>query len=68
MTTTTDPSPLPNVPINKTLYANTFESPLGTQPLLGPAPAKQPNAPCHQQSVPDLNGPSGQVGSASPHP
>ena len=65
---TTDPSPLPNIPINKTLYANTFENPLGTQPLLGPAPAKQPNAPCHQQLVPDLNGPSGQVGPASPHP
>lgn len=65
---TTDPNPLPNIPTNKTLYANNFESPIGTQPLMGPVPPKQPNSPCSQQPVPDLNGFSGQVGPASPHP
>jgi ABC-type transporter Mla subunit MlaD len=64
----TDPSPLPNIPTNKTLYAATAQNPIGTQPLFGPAPAKQPKVACSTQPVPDLNGPAGQVGPADPHP
>jgi phospholipid/cholesterol/gamma-HCH transport system substrate-binding protein len=65
---TTDPNPIPNIPTNRTLYAANFQNPIGTQPLLGPAPAKNPNAACSSQPVPDLNGPAGQVGPADPHP
>jgi phospholipid/cholesterol/gamma-HCH transport system substrate-binding protein len=65
---TTDPNPVPNIPTNHTLYAATAEDPIGTQPLFGPAPQKQPNVPCATQPVPDLNGPAGQVGPADPHP
>jgi phospholipid/cholesterol/gamma-HCH transport system substrate-binding protein len=49
-------------------YANTIEAPLGTQPLLGGRPPFKPNVRCHTQPVPDLNGPLGQVGPASPSP
>jgi hypothetical protein len=64
---TTDPAPLPNQPNNRVLYANTFEPPIGTQPLHGPQPPKKPKIKCQDQGVPDLNGPSGQVGPPSPH-
>jgi phospholipid/cholesterol/gamma-HCH transport system substrate-binding protein len=64
----TDPNPLPNIATNKTLYAATAEDPIGTQPILGPAPAKQPKLACQTQPVPDLNGSLGQVGAADPHP
>ena len=64
----TDPNPLPNIPTNQTLYAATAQDPIGTQPLFGPAPAKQPKVACSTQPVPDLNGPAGQVGPADPHP
>jgi phospholipid/cholesterol/gamma-HCH transport system substrate-binding protein len=64
---TTDPNPLPAIPTNRTLYANTFAPPIGTQPILGPVPPKRPKEACSRQAVPDLNGPFGQVGPPSPH-
>jgi len=65
---TTDPNPIPNIATNRTLYAATAENPIGTQPLFGPAPSKQPKVACSTQPVPDLNGSAGQVGPADPHP
>jgi len=49
-------------------YANTIEAPLGTQPQLGGRPPFKPDVRCHTQPVPDVNGPLGQVGPASPSP
>jgi phospholipid/cholesterol/gamma-HCH transport system substrate-binding protein len=49
-------------------YANTVEAPLGTQPQLGGRPPFKPDVRCHTQPVPDVNGPLGQVGPASPSP
>jgi phospholipid/cholesterol/gamma-HCH transport system substrate-binding protein len=49
-------------------YANTVEAPLGTQPQPGGRPPFKPDVRCHTQPVPDLNGPLGQVGPASPSP
>ncbi|HEX5929779.1 MAG TPA: MlaD family protein [Solirubrobacterales bacterium] len=49
-------------------YANTIEAPLGTQPMLGGRPPFKPDVRCHTQAVPDVNGPLGQVGPASPSP
>jgi ABC-type transporter Mla subunit MlaD len=49
-------------------YSNTIEAPLGTQPQLGGQPPFKPDVRCHTNPVPDLNGPLGQVGPASPSP
>ncbi len=38
----------------------------GTQPVLGPKPAINHKVACESQAVPDLNGPAGQPGPASP--
>jgi hypothetical protein len=59
---------IPNVtqPDN-VLYGNTIEAPTGTQPL---KPSKKPpvktNAACHNQEIPDINGPQGGIGPANP--
>jgi ABC-type transporter Mla subunit MlaD len=40
--------------------------PIGTQPQLAGKPPLKPNVRCYTNPVPDVNGPLGQVGSASP--
>jgi hypothetical protein len=62
-----DPNPVPAIPTNQVLFSNNFEDPIGTQPIFGPAPPKKPKVACSTQSVPDLNGPQGQIGPPSPH-
>jgi len=47
-------------------YAHTIENPLGTQPQLGGKPPSKPEVRCYTNSPPDVNGPLGQVGPASP--
>jgi len=47
-------------------YAHTIEDPLGTQPQLGGKPPLKPEVRCYTNSPPDVNGPLGQVGPASP--
>jgi phospholipid/cholesterol/gamma-HCH transport system substrate-binding protein len=47
-------------------YAHTIENPLGTQPQLGGKPPLKPDVRCYTNSPPDVNGPLGQVGPASP--
>jgi phospholipid/cholesterol/gamma-HCH transport system substrate-binding protein len=47
-------------------YAHVLEQPLGTQPQLGTKPPLKPEVRCATQPVPDVNGPLGQVGPASP--
>ena len=47
-------------------YAHTIEDPLGTQPRLGGQPPFKPDVRCYTNSPPDVNGPLGQVGPASP--
>jgi hypothetical protein len=47
-------------------YAHTIEDPLGTQPQLGGKPPLKPLVRCYTNSPPDVNGPLGQVGPASP--
>lgn len=64
LTRTTDPKA--TQPTDRFLWANTFEAPIGTQPLLTPKPAYKPKAKCHQQGVPNLNGPAAGPGASSP--
>jgi ABC-type transporter Mla subunit MlaD len=47
-------------------YAHTIEEPKGTQPQLGGQPPLKPDVRCYTNPVPDVNGPLGQVGPASP--
>jgi hypothetical protein len=47
-------------------YAHTIEDPLGTQPQIAGAPPFKPEVRCYTNPVPDVNGPLGQVGPASP--
>jgi phospholipid/cholesterol/gamma-HCH transport system substrate-binding protein len=47
-------------------YAHTIEDPLGTQPRLAKRPPLKPDVRCYTNPVPDVNGPLGQVGPASP--
>ncbi|HET7120923.1 MAG TPA: MlaD family protein [Solirubrobacterales bacterium] len=47
-------------------YAHTIEEPLGTQPRLSKKPPLKPEVRCYTNPVPDVNGPQGQVGPASP--
>ena len=47
-------------------YAHTIEDPLGTQPQLSKRPPLKPDVRCYTNPVPDVNGPQGQVGPASP--
>jgi ABC-type transporter Mla subunit MlaD len=47
-------------------YAHTIEDPLGTQPQLSGVPPFKPEVRCYTNPVPDVNGPQGQVGPASP--
>jgi len=47
-------------------YGHTIAEPIGNQPQLGGLPPFEPNVRCYTNSVPDLNGKLGQVGSATP--
>jgi phospholipid/cholesterol/gamma-HCH transport system substrate-binding protein len=47
-------------------YAHTIEDPLGTQPRLAKRPPLKPDVRCYTNPVPDVNGPLGQGGPASP--
>ena len=51
---------------DKINYAHTIEDPLGTQPQPGKKPPLKPEVRCYTNPVPDVNGPLGQVGPASP--
>jgi phospholipid/cholesterol/gamma-HCH transport system substrate-binding protein len=51
---------------DQTNYAHTIEEPQGTQPRLGGKPPLKPDVRCYTNPVPDVNGPLGQVGPASP--
>ncbi len=45
------------------LFGNALAVPLGTRPAYtGQRPPYKPDAPCYQQTPPDLNGPAAQVG------
>ncbi|HEU5063869.1 MAG TPA: MlaD family protein [Solirubrobacterales bacterium] len=63
-----EPNPFANPATlsDKINYAHTIEDPLGTQPQLGGQPPFRPNVRCYTNPVPDVNGPLGQVGPASP--
>jgi phospholipid/cholesterol/gamma-HCH transport system substrate-binding protein len=63
-----EPNPLGNKATlsDKVNYAHTIEEPQGTQPRLGGKPPLKPEVRCYTNPVPDVNGPLGQVGPASP--
>lgn len=48
--------------VDKDLWVNTVEPPIGLQPQLGGRPPQKPDVRCFQNPVPDLDGPLGQVG------
>lgn len=48
--------------VDKDVWVNSVVPPHGIQPQLGGRPPKRPNVRCHQNPVPALNGPLGQVG------
>jgi hypothetical protein len=50
----------------KVNYSHTIEDPLGTQPQIAGVPPFKPEVRCYTNPVPDVNGPLGQVGPASP--
>jgi virulence factor Mce-like protein len=59
-------NPLGNLTTDRQSFANTAAPPLGTQPQLSGRPPKEPEVRCDSNPVPDINGPQGQVGPASP--
>jgi phospholipid/cholesterol/gamma-HCH transport system substrate-binding protein len=61
-----EPNPQGNQLSDKINYAHVAQEPLGTQPQLGGQPELKPEVRCDTQPVPDVNGPLGQVGPASP--
>lgn len=61
-----NPKGNPGTRSDKINYAHTIEDPLGTQPQLGGKPKLKPEVRCDTNPVPDVNGPLGQVGPASP--
>jgi phospholipid/cholesterol/gamma-HCH transport system substrate-binding protein len=60
------PNPHGFLSVDKIDFAHTIAPPLGTQPQLGGRPPKKPSVRCDTNPVPDVNGPLGQVGPASP--
>ena len=61
-----EPNPKGNLSTDKIQYAHTIANPLGNQPQLGGRPPFKPNVRCYTNPVPDVNGPLGQVGAATP--
>jgi phospholipid/cholesterol/gamma-HCH transport system substrate-binding protein len=49
-----------------TLFGHAASPPIGNQPVLGPRPEFRTDRPCHQNPIPDLNGPAAAPGSPSP--
>jgi phospholipid/cholesterol/gamma-HCH transport system substrate-binding protein len=47
-------------------YAHVTTEPLGNQPQIGKKPPLKPDVRCYTNPVPDVNGPLGQVGTATP--
>jgi phospholipid/cholesterol/gamma-HCH transport system substrate-binding protein len=63
-----EPNPFGNkaTQSDKINYAHTIEDPVGTQPQLAKRPPLKPEVRCYTNPAPDVNGPLGQVGPASP--
>ncbi|HEY2715952.1 MAG TPA: MlaD family protein [Solirubrobacterales bacterium] len=61
-----NPQGNPHTLSDSIIYAHTATDPLGTQPQLGKRPPLKPNVRCDTNPVPDVNGPLGQPGPASP--
>ena len=59
-------NPLGNLTVDQQNFAHMAAPPLGTQPQLAARPPKKPDVRCDSNPVPDINGPLGQVGPASP--
>jgi phospholipid/cholesterol/gamma-HCH transport system substrate-binding protein len=55
-----------NLRSEKSHFAHTVATPLGTQPQVGKKPPFKPNVRCYTNPVPDLNAGLGQVGAPSP--
>jgi phospholipid/cholesterol/gamma-HCH transport system substrate-binding protein len=53
---------------NSQIFGKAFSPPLGSQPVMGNKPPYRTDVPCQDSAVPDLNGPAGAVGPASPAP
>lgn len=51
-----------NLSTDREIFTYSPEAPIGTEPQLGGRPPKRPDVRCHNNSVPDVNGPLGQVG------
>jgi hypothetical protein len=51
--------------VDRDIWVNTVEPPIGRQPQLAGKPAKKPAVRCYKNPVPDVNGPLGQVGDPS---
>jgi phospholipid/cholesterol/gamma-HCH transport system substrate-binding protein len=52
---------------NDTVFGNNIEPPLGMRPAIPTTkPPFRPDFPCHQNPVPDINGPASAVGPPSP--
>jgi phospholipid/cholesterol/gamma-HCH transport system substrate-binding protein len=61
-----EPNPEGNLKSDKINYSHVVENPLGTQPQLSGQPEFRPEVRCDTNPVPDVNGPLGTVGPASP--
>jgi ABC-type transporter Mla subunit MlaD len=61
-------NPDPTEPKNQTLLSYSIAPPIGTRPnlTLSPKPPFETGRPCHQNSVPDLNGTNGGPGTIGP--
>ncbi len=59
-------APNGNLATDKQVFGHTIAAPIGTQPQLAGRPPKKPDVRCDSNPVPDLNGPLGQVGAATP--
>jgi hypothetical protein len=61
-----NPEGNPNTLSDQINYGHTIAEPLGNQPQLGGMPPMKPDVRCYTNPVPDLNGPLGQPGPATP--
>src|SRR5918995_5482793 len=53
-------------PSNEFLFGADADAPIGTRPLFGPKPSFNTSFACQNNPVPNLNGPSGAIGTPSP--
>ncbi|MFN8163091.1 MAG: MlaD family protein [Solirubrobacterales bacterium] len=61
-----NPKGNPNTLSDQINYAHTAVEPLGNQPQIGGQPPLKPDVRCYTNPVPNVNGPLGQVGPATP--